>query len=938
MLTSLFKPAWKSSSVEKRLNAIAAMNGENSDNQDVLIQLAQDSESSVSIAAINKLTSVATLLELLKNQSNNVVLDEINLRIEQLLSSTASLNEAQYRELLTSHPELSGRIAALASFESVRIEAIEKLSPDQLLQVLGAAMYTDVRQQVAQKLSALDELETARKIIHGKDKKTERTLKIKIDELRKIERIHTENLATVEKLVDEAEYLSSHDWLPEFQAKYLAHCTQWDQLEFDIEAAAKQRYQSSRNTMDSRYQEQKLIEETQQSQKNLVDEITAFVQSVANRNISESIHALPETLSMLEQYASKWQELALKSMPDSALQNQFDRIMPALKSATQLISVISDVLPAEANTTDAEATNDDNTSTEVDLTSLIGKLNSALKKLKWPAVHAELKIATQLQQQLDDWRKQKETAAAEREQKLAQLHKKISTVFRLSRAGNLARAKQTFERAEKSLSHFSGKEHAKLEERLEEARKTMGDMGDWKNFATEPKYIELCEAMELLQNSKLNPDKLSKKIKDLQQQWKALGHSEISDQYWPRFKDTADKVYKPCAEFFDMRHQTRKANLEQRQQTVEQMRKLLESTDWDNDPDYKSIQTEVRKIGDQFFEIKDVEHGPGQKQWKAFSKLKDQVYAKLDVAYEANIALKQQLVDQAAALAETEAREENLAKLKTLQTRWKNIGITKRNADQKAWKEFKKQGDIVFNNVQALRKGQRDEVDQQLNAYRAIIKEIQKLAKTAKDLSQSDQQFAELQSKYDQLPELPESLPEKLTRGIQQDYRKACDQFGNSHTRILNNMHNQQIDALRNKADLCARLEALGESPSDEELQKISQQWDAIELKDAQLAKRIEARRNAAQQPIDRDEIGAQRRMLCIKLEIAVGKESPSEDKSIRMQYQLDQMNKSGLGQQAVNSSNELENMEIDWLCMPGTEPTLQKTLDKRFKQVLKLK
>ena len=930
MLNSLFKPAWKSGSAEKRLNAIAAMNGDDADDLEALIQLAQDTDSSVSIAAIHKLTSVTTLSTLLKSQSNSVVLTQIQRRIEDLLSSANDLNEQHYRELLSAFPELSGRVAALATIQSVRLEAIEKLSTDQLLQVLGTSMYTDVRQQIAQKLCALEELESARKMIHGKDKKTERILRSKIEEIKAKERIQAENLATVSKLIEEAEYLASHDWLPEFQAKYLAHSAQWDHLDFDMDSTSKQRYQLARDTMNSRYQEQKLLEETQQSQQTLADDIAAFVQTVAERSVTESIQAQAQTLAQLDQYAARWKELGEKSPPEPILQDLFDRSMQALGSVTELVSRLGDILPADTPTTI-----NDETHTDEPQKPPVGKLKNALARLKWPAEFSALKMATELHQQLSDWGTAIETAAAEREQKLAQLHKKISSVFRFTRAGNLARARQLFERTEKAINKLGGKEQAKLLERLEEARKTLGDMGDWKNFATEPKYIELCNAMESLLDSKLHPDKLSKKIKALQQQWKALGHSDISDQYWTRFKEAADGAYKPCTEFFENRHQTRTANLEQRQQYVEQMRELLEKTDWDNDPDYPLAQSEFRKISDRFFAIKDVERGPGQKQWKAFSGLKDQVFEKLDVAYQANIELKHQLVRQVTALAETEAREENLAKLKTLQTRWKNIGITKRNPDQKAWKEFKKQGDIVFTNVQALRKGHRDEVDQQLNAYREITGKIRELAKTAKDLSQADHQFAELQAQYAELPELPDNLPEKLLKGIQQDYRKACDQFDLSHSRMIKSMHNRQIDALHQKAELCAQLEALGESPSEQALEALSCQWDAIELKDTQLSRRIEARRNTALKPIDREEIGAQRRMLCIKLEIAVGKESPAEDKSLRMQYQLEQMNKTGLGQQVVNSRDQIEQMEIDWLCMPGAEPELQNSLDKRFKKAL---
>jgi hypothetical protein len=54
------------------------------------------------------------------------------------------------------------------------------------------------------------------------------------------------------------------------------------------------------------------------------------------------------------------------------------------------------------------------------------------------------------------------------------------------------------------------------------------------------------------------------------------------------------------------------------------------------------------------------------------------------------------------------------------------------------------------------------------------------------------------------------------------------------------------------------------------------------------------------------------------------------------MQYQLEQMNKSGLGQQSVNRKELLKEMELDWLFMPGAEVEQQKILDERFQRVLR--
>jgi len=641
-------------------------------------------------------------------------------------------------------------------------------------------------------------------------------------------------------------------------------------------------------------------------------------------------------------------------------------MIAALKSATQLVEQIAPLFPQKSHSSqtasvkntpegisDFSESSDKNVIEDTDTLSQqrsqpdrpVKALSAAIKKLNWPSAYGVLQLETELRQQLNEWRKAQQDAAEMHEQLPALVHKNISSIFHFAKIGNLARAKQKCVQVEKALDKLNGegnrKDLAALNVRYEEASQNLGDMGDWKSFATEPKYLELCEAMEQMIGSKKHPDKLFKDMKELQQQWKKLGNSDISDQYWPRFKQASDTVYEPIAVFFEERRILRKTNLAQRQLHLEQMRELLEQTDWQNSPDYKIVESTIRSVSNSFVAIKDVEHKSGQKQWQQFSKFKDEVFAKLGLVYDANIELKQQLITQAEALAQAPAKEENLTTLKTLQFQWKQVGVTRRKDDQKAWTEFKKQGDQVFNQIKEIRQGQRDETDQQLNAYREIIKAIQGLAKTATELSEADQQFSALQVSYDELPELPQQLPEKMTEGIQRDYRNACSQFDECHVRIIGSNHKRQLDALRRKANLCTQLEAhftahLGESPEQQQLEQkqleqIAQQWDSIELDDLELSSRIEARRKTSETLIDRTTITAERRLMCIKLEIAKDAETPPEDKSERMQFQLDQMNKSGLGQQTLDNAEQLKNMKLDWLCMPGAEPQQQAILDERF-------
>lgn len=939
MLDAPFKPAWKSGSVEKRLKAVAELDGARSEDQEILTQLAEsDEDISIRIAAIHKLSSAITLYEMSKNASNDSICTEAEKRFNEILQEKHFLSVDQYRDLLNRYPELILRIAAHAAISSVRAEVIQSLSATQLLDVLDLTTYTNSRKLIAEKLTDIEDIKSAVKIIRGKDKSAEGVLNTKIDEFKKQELQHAENLETVEKLIEEAEYLAVHDWQPGFKYQILVNQRQWDNLDFEINPDSIRRYQAARKIIDSRLEEQNKIEQTQKSQEQLLIKIETYLRTMSGKNLNSSIDTLSDTQAKYEQFSEEWRQLFAENRPHLVIHDRYEKLINAIQSAIQLVRQASELLQSNISTELDEADVSRRIEVTRELADNSKKLKATLKKLKWPSSYGNLKVVAELEARLKDWNRIQKKYAVERKEHLDLLHKKISSIFRLSRSGNLTRAKQLCERVEKKLGQYEGKDRLILEERFEEARKTLDNMGDWNNFATEPKYIELCEAMEHFATSNLHPEKLSSEVKHLQQRWKSLGRSDISDQYWPRFKQASDIAYKPCAEFFEERQKTRKTHLEQREQYVEAMQKLFDETDWDNDPDYKAVQASVRSISDKFSNIKDVERNAGQKQWKKFSKIRDKINAKLDAVYAENIALKRELIEQAEALADATPAEDNLDKLKTLQTQWKQIGITKRNEGQKAWTKFKKQTDMVYNKVQVLRQKQKEDIDQELSAYRDVIKDIQKLAATAKDLAQADHQFTALQAKYTDLPELPRQLPEKLKEGIQRDYRNACKKFSESRSRIINNAHKHKINTLRQKADLCAQLEALGKSPPTEKLQEITQRWNAIDLNDAALSQRIEARRDAAQADIDRIAIGAERRMICIQLEIAMGVESPEDDKALRMQYQLEQMNKSGLGSQTVISAEQLEKMEVDWLCMAGAERNLQKELDKRFQQALQSK
>ena len=76
--------------------------------------------------------------------------------------------------------------------------------------------------------------------------------------------------------------------------------------------------------------------------------------------------------------------------------------------------------------------------------------------------------------------------------------------------------------------------------------------------------------------------------------------------------------------------------------------------------------------------------------------------------------------------------------------------------------------------------------------------------------------------------------------------------------------------------------------------------------------------------------------MLLIDSEILMDIDSPKEDKDLRLKTQLERMTQQGIGHATTSVAARLNDLKIEWLCMPGAETALQKQFDERFEKLLK--
>lgn len=904
MLQGFLKPAWKSKSIDKRQSAIIKMDESKPENQHIFADLATtDPSPIIKQECVKKLTIISTLYELSTSE-----IEELKTTASDRLSELGLKNkvsQSELDELLASKPESAPTILSITPFKEHCTQLLEHCTEAELAEVINKVNYAETRSLIADKINSLNALELARKNLKGKDKNAERIIRQKIDHLRAKKQSKDASQAEAETLVKEMQFITEHSqWRAEFKRRFEQLWQRWDNLEHSPQTHTQQLFNKFKELAQLNVDKQINSEIIQSEQIELLSKIEKYCHTLASLGMEELLDERLSINTILADAIRSWLELNQKQACEPSLSTRFLNAERALESLSNLLSE---------------------------------QTNNALKALKWPAHYPQLKASSQIEIHLREKQEAFESAQKSYHLNLDKLHKRLNRLVATTRQGDLKKARFELSAVTKLIEHYDGKDRAKLDDRLLKSQETVQKMEDWHVFATEPKLIQLCESMEALKNSTIHADKLAKKIAELQSKWKSLGHSQAAEEHWPRFKTAADLAYQPCATFFLKRKETQTLNLNKRERFVQELQKLVEHTDWDGEIDHQKIEHHLNNIESQWRGVNDIERKAGQKQWQRFKRLKSQVLDHLAPIYDANIALKQQLLTQTERLLSADLNDDSVNNLKFIQNKWKQIGPTRRKENQVLWKQFKANCDDIYNRISELRLQNRAEQDAQILAYKTSIKAISTAAKNANTIQQADACYEQCQQNYQALPELPKDLPEAILKRLHNELNKAQTQFSKDRNLIIRALEDAELQNLKVKAAMCAELELAYHTNQQADVSNLHAQLEQLPLAHNDWEKAILNRIKLADNK-DKSQANLDRQRHCIELEIIKNLDSPDADKALRMSMQLERMKDNGFGGNAADTDALIKQLELDWYLLEGAEPTVQAQLQARFEKILKTK
>ena len=216
------------------------------------------------------------------------------------------------------------------------------------------------------------------------------------------------------------------------------------------------------------------------------------------------------------------------------------------------------------------------------------------------------------------------------------------------------------------------------------------------------------------------------------------------------------------AEFSAAKAIAKEKAMEKRKQLVEEAEKLTSSKQW------KATTQRFKEIVDEWKKLPHGVKSEEQALWKRFSsarssfdKTRRQYFSTLESGRKEATKIKNEIVTQAKALADSKDWNDTANKFRNLMTKWKSAPILERKEEQKLWKEFKVAQDVFFAARTAALSVLDEEHTKNLEAKKILAEKAEKLLPIT-DIKSARQSLKPIQEEWGKIGHVPRKEKDKI--------------------------------------------------------------------------------------------------------------------------------------------------------------------------------
>lgn len=936
-------PKWQHSNPQKRKQALLKLENKHSDYEDILKQLALDPNTEIAQLAISRMQNLQTLGELLNQERNENRQQDFIKRATDILcaNENKSPSEAEKLRFVDSchQQELLVHISNRALDQTLQLAALKKIhSEDDLINVACQSSSPTIRLAATEKVYSPDKLLILSKQLRGRDKASYRLVKDRLTLENEKRAKQKENIQIREALLSAIESLASKSYFPQYPQKFALLKKQWSEIEVQYRSSElEQRFQQASLLCQALVEEKRAEEHQQQERLAAAEELITTCETLEseiedfNQNIQSEQIDIPAISALIKTQQIRWKAAEELTKASADVAQRYHNATSYFKLAIQ----------AYQQYKSHEEQLKQLLSGEQSLAQL-NELKTLLQNIAWPQARYKPELLDRAAEALGNEKKTLEANKRGSQQNLKAIQTKLEQLNAAIEAGSLKTANhlhRDIRQAEKDGA---------LNQRTLQRFKLLGgqlkELNDWQGFSSSHKKEELCEKMEALISKPCAPEDKANQIKLLQEQWKQSGASS-NQALWQRFKSASDTAYEPCKAYFSQQAEVRQKNLLERESICQQLDHFITNNDWQS-ANWPAAQEILRSAKQQWKQFSPVDRSKGNAAQKQFNNLLDRLNQLIRDEQAKNVGKKESLIAAAEKLLELSDETEAIEQAKQLQASWKTIGITPRKKDEQLWKTFRQHCDALFERRDQSRRQVQEDRNQQLDQAKKLCEQLENAARLSNiQILETPDLAAQINKKLKALTNLPKGQEEVLRKR----YNKAAKNFSTLMEQAQLVHKQTQLEHLRTLVEWLNTLSNQAEQLNTDQLEE---KWQALatDIPSSWLvpfANRYQAIINneAVAPQTEQENTTKHKALLCIRMEILAGLESPKEAETERMAYQVSRLSEgmksskdssSNAGKSTKNSSEAAVEIELEWLNLlepvqTAKDENEQTKLERRF-------
>ncbi|MCB1877014.1 MAG: DUF349 domain-containing protein [Chromatiales bacterium] len=923
MLSRFFRPKWEHPNPKVRAAAVAEL----ANDPERLDHLAREDDApEVRCAALARVSALAVLEQVSVWDKVDSVRRAASDRLREVLCAEAGqapdLDSRLQAVRRSKDPNLAEYLAKHAREPALRIALIDNLSAADHLAMALNDPAVDVRLAATEVLSDEADLERIAKVAKQADKRLYRLAK---------QRLETYRLARErrERIAEIADQLAAFaDAIPEplLSQRFAALSQEWAGLSDEAAQADRERVDAASAVFAERVGAQ---ERARAGQRAVLDETSTLLSGLGEH----PPHDADGYAQLREQWQGlrgRWDEFRCQV---EAEQEKADRrffvLAGELENALNRgLADLDRVASLQTLLKQGEQLRDrDKAISDIDIQRWSERWKQAVKPAQ-QALAAPLQERFQgLGQSLSDRLLRQAQKRDEHLQSLAELIEQLPVTLD---AGHLQEAISLRDRLRHLLREIGdpGKLKKRIDKVLRDADARINELRGWRSWGISNARQALCDQAESLIESELPIGERAEKVRAVRDGWKRLDRSEgaASEAVWARFNELCNRAYAPCQEHFDQERENREENLEKRRVLCQEVSEWLSQQNLEQ-PDWAALRSKERSFKDRWRDM-----GPSPRnQRKAVDKEWDgamaPLLAVLDKERDKERRRREALIRRVKELAEAEDLAQAIQQTKDAQAQWRPTVDGPRKQEQALWTEFRAACDAVFQRRDSERQAADQERRDNLDRGMAMLAELGDMPLTSPgELGQARHRLEEVEVALAELNPLPKGAEAELQRSAKEHGRRldqAEKDLGRARKQAM-------LDNLRERSQLCARLEAmvLLQAVEEEARNTIEERWQALENLPKDWMSAMQSRYQQAVAAADGDDLAGHalaaaaeqatqaRSLLCLRMEIARGVESPQEAREERMAYQVARLSDALVGSE---TSERPEQILREWFILaPG--------------------